>query len=1357
MVHALLVAISLTAAAQPAANPCPNGSFEQLALGGFPADWASVGTKIEVSRDAHTGRHSLRLARTAGTPPEVETGLNGPWRIVGGKPVLADRLKGGLDFWYKAVSADGANLQVYVIPMNAEPMERTRSPRARYTVPKEHVGDGQWHHARLKYDFTKDPSARWALFASRIEGQAGELLLDDLSYVERTGPILRLGTPRLEEDPKRPGEQCTVSMPVENAGDEPMRDVRAAMEVRKGLKGSPEEVRLGDVAPDAKVLARWTLDGPRFGESRLKFTAASGAVRAETVLPIAPKVIVRSWGPTSPVFRVGEPITVESELANIGNAIARKPQAIFELPDARQRVAASAERLPPGQTLALGAKLPAQSKAEHLLMLSALFQFDDGGSAPREIWTGPIMPSYAEVKVASFSKVPPPSGALKAEVEPYYRLLENEHVRFAGSQGYGVEKGDDLPNKPPPRVETREINVGELSVKTPSGWQRVAWLLNLVDGTFKVQAGNGGTFRTSPDSFDQAEVKPGEAARLIYTHDEVEGNYSLRITFELKPGAKTIVTRYELVAKKPLALESFIGPTLYVLDRDEAIFPGAEWLVGNELSSDSLDIAASHPDRIRAIVHPNWVTIPAIGIHGRHGTVGLLWDVHQKWDRTHDRPGAYFNSPDRALNQRFDHVALFVPNPPEFITPNVWPKAVPEIMPFYEELQSRKEYRLEPGKKLTLEALIYADGEAEDALAAIDEWARRFGIPKPPPPPRGSYEKEIEFSMQAYLKSLWVPETKEWWTSKGGGIMSQKGRPPDFVADLLLGEVLSPSAEVRRQCRERAEEVLRLIGGDPRIDAQRFPSRFDQILANPAAAAGLLAARGEDGAWRFDADQVGTGPFVGLDYHDLGPDNAAELGTCARKAFEILRYVRITGDREAWREMQKTLEFMERFRVPRAAQVWEVPVHAPDILAAADAVDAYMEAYRYSGDQRWLRDAVFWARRGLPFVYLWSDAEKPFLLGGSIPVFGATWMQGSWFGRPVQWNGLRYAEAVLKLAEHDHSYPWRQIAELVVHSALEQQDTSGENVALWPDNVGAVKGDKCPWVFAPRMILRPMLSLMGRDEEPATVIVGQGERRLHVTAAARIADAAWDGSACSFRVTYPRGEQGVVLVCNVARPKQVLLSGKPLEGKPSGAKPTADKAAYAPVGEREDVEKGVEAGWRYDEGNACLTIRVPRDGPSSIRIEGAAWRYVERLPRVADRIAFEFADSLDGWTAAHHVADLRIEGGTLVGRITGGDPYLIRTAIRVRGDACPAIRLRMRVTAGQGGEFYWTTEASPDFAPNKLIGFPLVADGQWHEYRLEPAKHPLWAGQTITAIRIDPGNGAAEGEFAIDYVRAETR
>jgi len=591
--------------------------------------------------------------------------------------------------------------------------------------------------------------------------------------------------------------------------------------------------------------------------------------------------------------------------------------------------------------------------------------------------------------------------------------------------------------------------------------------------------------------------------------------------------------------------------------------------------------------------------------------------------------------------------------------------------------------------------------------------------------------------MRGYLESLWEAETQEWWSSKGGNpLMCKLGRPRHYVADLLVGEILSPDEAVRKQCRARAEQVLKLIGGEARLDAQRYGGRADLAYASPGRAAALLASMRDDGSWRFDADRKDQGVFKGRDYHELGPDEAVELGTCARAAFDVLRYARVAGDWDAYERMRKTLVLMETFRVPRAAQVWEVPVHTPDILAAADAVDAYVEAWRFSGDERWLRDAVTWARRGLPFVYLWSDPDKPFLLGATIPVFGATWYRGSWFGRPVQWNGLRYANALLKLAEHDRSMDWRRVAELVIRSAIHQQDLDGENAALWPDNINSWDSRKCPWVFAPRQILRNVLKLTGRDEDPSTVILGKGRERLHVSAPAALSEAIWDGSNLAFKVAFPTGQQGVVLVSNVARPAAVALDGKP-------------------VAERVEVERGPDAGWRYDAANAYLSIRVPRDGATTVRVEGAAFRKVKRLPYKVERIAFEFDDSLEGWMPAHDIGDFFARDGALVGKATGGDPYLVRGLVRVEADECPVVVLRLRVSAGTGGQFFWTTLSSPSFGEDKSLRFAVEPDGQWHEIRLAAGEHDLWRGQTITAIRIDPTSGVGAADFAIDYVRGQ--
>jgi len=1306
--HALpfCVALSLLAAAPPASdNPCTNGSFERLAPSGFPADWGPVGTTVEVSSDAHSGERSLRFLRTAKTE-SAETGLNrGP---------LVDRLRGGMDFWYKAVSAKGTKLNVQVIPMNDEPREGTSSPRATFTVPEGHVGDGRWHHGRLKYDFTDNPEVKSVHFAVRIVGSQGELLLDDVSYVERVGVILGFGRVQIEEDPERRGQRCTIRAAIENAGDSAAPNVRVTMIAPEGFTASPDEVRLGDLPPDEKASAVWTLRGGREKACRIELAAASGDLKTATSLAIAPELVLRGFGPSSPVAMEKIPIAIECELENKGTANVVKPSAVFRQP--KGPVTSTANYVLPGWKVTLGSRFASMRQAAEvpITVRVSADNVDREVTAETTLVVGP----------ATRLETPLP-GEPKAAATEKFAVLENEHVRLL--------------------FRRNEFGFGpaELLVAEDDGPPvTVAWLPRLARLVLQRPDGSRCEHVVLTDRAPKAQT--GDRASLEFAWTTPEGEEpgcQVRVRFGLDEGEKTISADYELACSKPCKLLAFDGPMLYALDRDEAVLPGLEWLVDDEVSSGTLDIAEGHPHQVRYVVHPNMVTIPAVGIHGKHGTVGLLWDVHQMPvagtrrvppaghgarrvpTTVGDRPSLVFASPDRFENQRSHLVGLFLPSVPEFVEPN--------------HREATEPYPMEPGRPLRLSARIFADREAADALAAVDEWARLYGCPEPEPLPHGSYDGEIEFSMQAYLQSLWEPETRDWWTTKGGGKMSHQGRPRSFVADLLLGEILSPSEQVRRACRARADEVLALIGGEPRIDAQRFPGRDDLAMANPGRAAGILASRDEDGAWRFDADQQHTtGPFVGMDYHELGPDDAVELGTCARRAFEVLNYARIAGDREAYDAMEKTLVLMESFRVPRAAQVWEVPVHTPDVLAAADAVDAYVEAYRFAGNDRWLRDAVTWARRGLPFIYLWDDPEKPFLVGGSIPVFGATWFQGSWFGRPVQWNGLRYANSLLKLAEHDDSYPWRKIAEAVIRSAIHQQDLEGENVALWPDNVSAIDGKKCPWVFSPRQIIRNVLKLTGRDEDPATVILGEGEKRLHVSATARITEPSWQRDTLRFRATYPRGEQGVVLVANVARPKAVLLDG-------------------APVAEREEVETGSEPGWRYDAGNAYLSIRIAREGESRVEVQGAAHRAVRRLPWLADEIAFEFDRSPEGWLPAHHVASMDVEDGVLRGQITGGDPYLVRTLVRVSGDDYPVIRLRMRVTAGYGGQFFWTTESSPGFAEDKTVRFAIQPDGQFHEYRLEPGRDPAWAGQTITALRIDPGNGAPSGEFAIDYVRGE--
>jgi len=1289
-------------AAAPPGNPCTNGSFEKLAPNGFPVDWSPVGRTVRVSNDAHSGRYSLELLRLPDTPTR-ETGLNRGWRPGSRGGAMLTELRGGIDFWYKAIAADDAQLNIYVIPMNDEPREGTGSPRAVYTVPAEHIGDGQWHHARLKYDYTNNPKVKWVHFAARIVGTTGHLLLDDISYVEQVGPLLSLSGVWFEEHQQAPGRCATVRVLLNNVGDRPTDQVEVRLVLPDGLEATPAVHRISRLAPEERKVLRWTVEGARITTGLIKIAATSGQLSAQAEIPLQRSLRIRSFGPVEPVVFAGKPAAVECEVENTGQVILRNVTAEFSLLD--RPVRKSLAVLAPGQKAVLVAEavFPEPTDAATVSVLA------QAATVPP---TGRLESSLLVIPTA---EVPEPSGTLQAEAGEQVAVLENQHVRlvfFHDGNGFG-----------PARLELRGA----------SGWQPAAWLPLLGRVVAAVAADRQGAkgqvqcaLRCSEKPHTKVEP-PVAVLTFPCTADlQAAGRLDVRVQFRLESGSKLIHTSVQATCRRRCKLLALDGPMLYVRDRQQAVLPGLEWLLDDELSSDVLDIAESHPDRIRYVPHPNKITIPAVGITGRYGTVGMIWDVHQKWDGRRDRPALVFASPDRFGNHRSHLLGLFLPGVPEFLSEN--------------QRLAEKPYLLEPGQLLKLSAWIYGNGSSSDVLAPVEEYLRLVGLPEAPPLPHGNFEGEIEFSMQAYLKSLWDAESQQWWTTKGNALLSHQGRPPAFVADLLVGEMLSQDPQVRRACRQRAEQVAALLGRPARLDVFRFPGRADLATANPARAAQLLTSRDFDpksGAWRYDADREGHKPFEGKDYRELGPDGAVEVGTCARNAYVVLSYARIAGDLDVYEAVLPTLELMERFRVPRAAQVWEVPVHTPDVLAAADAVDAYIEAYRITGDRRWLADAVTWARRGLPFIYLWHDPEKPFLLGASIPVFGATWYRGSWFGRPVQWNGLRYANALLKLAEYDRSLPWRQVAELIIRSAIQQQDLEGENVALWPDNISAIDSKKCPWVFAPRQIIGCILKLIGRDEEPRTVIVGAGRQRLHLTSTARISEARWENDSLRFTVQFPPKERGVVLVSNIARPKVVRVGGR---------------AAT----ERKDVEIANQAGWRYDASLAYLLIGVPQSGPVAVEVQPAGYAPTERVPAPADQIAFEFTRSVEGWLAAHHVEQLAAQNGCLEGTITGVDPYLVRLLLRVPADSCPVLYLRMRVTAGAGGQLFWTTEEAPGFDEAKSLRFNLVGDGRWHEYRLAPGDHPLWKGKMITALRIDPGGGAATGRFSIDYIRGAT-
>ncbi|MGB9607363.1 MAG: hypothetical protein ACPL7E_02385, partial [bacterium] len=966
----LFLAILIVACGLSKGNIVTNGGFEELDSKGFPLHWEPVGapptSEIGISTDAHSGKNSLHLKRVKEVPGE-ETGLNRAWKAFSGEQgSMLSQLKGAISFWYKAISADkDAKLAFFVIPMSAKPLEDTGLPRQYYIVPASHIGDGKWHKGVVSYDFSSKPKVKWVMLAPRIYGGKGDWLIDDVEYLERAGAVPIIKKLYIEEVKGKEGKECLVKAELQNIGDE-SGDLAVHLYLPSYLTSQEplsQEVEAVGIKEFPKEVS-WRVIGTREREDVIRLTAESKmGWEADAELKLAP-VIKAELQIGQSILSPGQNSGVYLLLRNEGTAIAKDISAQISLSKNLNLLDTPQKRLDflSPQT---SRKLSWQVKA---LRESLKESIEVVLSAPGE---------KKEFRGSFLISAPFPTST-PSSLQPLAILRD----------GAAVLSNDKLAVLFPP--SSFGYGVGEIRVKQKGEWESIGRFPRLARLIYKL----GAEKIEMPIYADVPKIsRKNEEAQLLFSKqfkDKANGNWRFALKLTLSKGSDTLKAEYSLACDKDRELLLFEGPLLYAGEgsfgegKEEALFPGLEWLVDGERSSSSLDISENHPDRIRYVPHPNKITIPLMSVYNKGLSLALLWDAYQKWDGINDRPSAVFASPDWFEGRNAHLMGLFLPSVPEWVKEN--------------ERLAEKPYLLPKGKSLKLTAYIYASGEAKDALSAMDKWFSLFGIPEPMPIPRGNYLKEIEFSMNAYLKSLWVPEEEQWWTTKGAGpLLSGKGRPAPFLYDLYEGYLLSPSKDIKEKCKEmvdlmREKYKIEIAGDDLGFT---FDEPLRSLLGMGMQAVSLLNQQWEDGSWRFYANRLGTGVFEGYDYRQLGPHNAVEVGTCAHNAYQILRYARMTGDQQVLKAGLKALEFMKRFTVPRAAQVWEVPVHTPDVLASSDAVDAYLEGYRATGNKEYLEEAKKWARRGLPFIYMWNEAKFPFMRYASIPVFGASLYEGS--------------------------------------------------------------------------------------------------------------------------------------------------------------------------------------------------------------------------------------------------------------------------------------------------------------------------------------------------------------------------
>ncbi|HLY73754.1 MAG TPA: hypothetical protein VKU80_06505 [Planctomycetota bacterium] len=351
-------------------------------------------------------------------------------------------------------------------------------------------------------------------------------------------------------------------------------------------------------------------------------------------------------------------------------------------------------------------------------------------------------------------------------------------------------------------------------------------------------------------------------------------------------------------------------------------------------------------------------------------------------------------------------------------------------------------------------------------LEAIPRWLSHFGgLPPPDPWPR-TIDQELALC-KAGFASVAAERGKhrhaagrDWpadWTPGFGVLLHLLGEPVDwFDYSDLLSTV---------NCHILRWEAP-FYAGEP-ATARKLVERM-KILVD--------MRKGDDGEWGFHP--------MSAEQRKLGEAGDSVLGTSAENSFSVAKAARMTGDPSLKAAALDVLVRLRRHRVPRGGQSWECPLYEPDLLAAAFAVGAYVEAWKLSGDRAYLADAVRWAKAGLPFLYLWSLPGRKGMLYASIPVFGTTQFTHPWFGTPVQWNGLVFAYYLRKLAPHDASLDWRRVADGITASAVIQQYEDGPSKGCYPDGYYDQCTRRAPPDINPEDILVNILASIGRDPDP---------------------------------------------------------------------------------------------------------------------------------------------------------------------------------------------------------------------------------------------------------------------------------
>ncbi|MEN3000492.1 MAG: hypothetical protein ABDI19_01465, partial [Armatimonadota bacterium] len=275
-----------------------------------------------------------------------------------------------------------------------------------------------------------------------------------------------------------------------------------------------------------------------------------------------------------------------------------------------------------------------------------------------------------------------------------------------------------------------------------------------------------------------------------------------------------------------------IGDGSFGERKDEALFPGLEYLLDEERSSGEEN--AAPPYNLRFVPHPYKVTVPLMAVRWRNWLIGMHWDVQQGWSGALRAPNALLLSPNWLAYGAHHRFALWVPTIPRWADENT--------------LRAREPFRLLKGESVQLQATLFVRHDSRDISEAVEAYLQRHGVPYPPAPQRND-AAALQLSLRGLINS-WDSNQRAWRHTNTG---------PTFYDPLValglwvLAHRLPPEAGDRaraiQQVREAVEAVApESMGGEMAFYLGRLPRLLDSW---ERATDALLRAQRPDSSWAW--------------------------------------------------------------------------------------------------------------------------------------------------------------------------------------------------------------------------------------------------------------------------------------------------------------------------------------------------------------------------------------------------------------------------------------------------------------------------------------------------------------------------